>query len=158
MQQCHFIGLILCCCLHCRLAPPQDSPEFLEYDENSIKAWAYFSQGLQDEQMQNWKSAAVHFEKAATLSPRSPRAYTHLAWSLLHLDMGKDALAALELAENDAAPDDYLLYFDLGNVYRAAGRYQAARRCYRKSLEIFPHFEQGDRALSDLLAEMKRKE
>lgn len=122
----------------------------IPYEENSIKAWAYFHQGLQDEQEQRWQSAALHYDKASSLMPRESCIYAHLAWTLLHLDLKRQALNVLALATQYASQEDYLIYFDIGNVYRAARQFSDAKQYYQRALEIFPEFQKANQAMESI--------
>lgn len=133
--------------------------QFLEdCREKSIKAWSYFYQGLEDERRRDWQAAAKHFGKAATLSPKSSRIYIHLSWSLLHFNEYSTVQEIMQLAEKYAPPNDYLLHFDMGNVYRFLGDDVAAARCYRKTLEIFPKFTKAREALEIMAKKSESRE
>ena len=123
-----------------------------------IASLADFAQGLACEQHGQWQAAANCFERAALRAPNSPRVYLHWAWSLRVLGSHSAARGLLKQAERFATPGDYLLYYDAGIVYETMENYDEARRCYEKSLAIFPQFFKGTQALIALLhREMTKK-
>ena len=107
------------------------------------------------EQEQNWALAAESFYRAATLESKSGRIYAHLAKNLLFLGLLERSMEMLQKAEQWMGEKDYMLFFDIGTVYHLARRYRDAKRFYLKSLDVFPGFQKGAHALSNLPDEHK---
>jgi Flp pilus assembly protein TadD len=88
----------------------------------------------------DFASAAPAFQRAIELEPR-PSTYSNLG--LMHYYLG-DFDAAIE-AHHEAtniAPDDYLIWSNLGDAYWAADKTDDSRRAFEKALTLAqPHFD-----------------
>ena len=115
-----------------------------------INSFSYFYQGIFLEKSGKWNKAVESFQKAKNFDSKSARIYKHLAKCFANLNSKEIAVINLKKSEKYADKKDYLIYYDIGTIYHELGFIMEAKRCYKKSLNIFPNFKKCYVALASL--------
>lgn len=102
-------------------------------------SYHYIEMGLLYLDMDRYKEAFTHFEKAFLLDPESLYAYNNAGNCCLSLKEPQKAIPffkkAISLMKNEITP---LPYNNLAKCYRMLKWQEEAEACYRKNMELFP--------------------
>lgn len=134
----------------CSFKHKGDYGEVVPAGEPTISIQAEFMQGLNLEYSLNWREAAIHFDRSMRWNADAPRPHIHLARCLLFLQDIDEGIYHLQWAEKLAKKNDYVIWFDMGELYHILKMKENARVCYEKSITIYPLFQKAALALVQL--------
>lgn len=110
--------------------------QVLSAEPNNIDALHLF--GILQQQLKDYDSAILHFNKAMSLNAKIPQLHHNLGFAYKEKGDYHNAIACYEkaLALN---PNYAAVYEKLGNVYITIGEYQLAIDHYQQSLQLNPN-------------------
>ncbi len=109
---------------------------------NNALGWFYAERGIK------LAEARRLAEKALAVEPRNPYFMDTLGW--IHFRLGENQRALDKLRRAAAMTDDSTIHEHVGDVYKAIGQQDKARRYWLRALEIDPDRESVRRKLDDI--------
>lgn len=101
--------------------------------------WAtYYTAGIANERIKNWKKAEKYFRKALELQPDQPLVLNYLGYS--YVEMGEHLDEALQMIKTAVKkrPRDGYITDSLGWAYFKLGRYEDAVKPMERAVELLP--------------------
>jgi tetratricopeptide (TPR) repeat protein len=119
------------------------------------KARLLFSEGLAHHQAGRLDDASLRYREILKIIPRQANALHMLGLAEFHKNNFSEAVALISQAK-ELSPENYLIYFNLGNALRACGRIEEASNAYRKAVLIQPSNLEALKNLGNTYKELNR--
>ena len=99
--------------------------------------------------IKNYSLAIKFYTKVKELEPNFPDVYLNLAICYQNINAYELAVKNLEI-QKIKTPDNYLVYYNLGNLLREIGNIKESENYYFKALELNPYHSQSYRMLTGI--------
>ena len=117
------------------LSKRSSTKQIKKFDKSNF----YFEKGLAKEEIGDYKSAIIEYDKAITINPNDPDFYYFRGWAKARREVRdlKGAISDLEKL-NLIEPNQINNILDLATIYAKAGKYRDAVDLTDKAIKIFP--------------------
>jgi tetratricopeptide (TPR) repeat protein len=123
--------------------------------KNAEKARMLFSEGLAHHQAGRLDDASLHYRQILQIIPRQANALHMLGLTEFQKNNFPEAVTLISQAR-ELSPENYLIYFNLGNALRACGRIEEASNAYSKAALIQPSNLEALKNLGNTYKELNR--
>ena len=123
--------------------------------KNAEKARMLFSEGLEYHQAGRLDDASLRYREILKIIPRQANALHMLGLTEFQKNNFPEAVTLISQAE-ELSPENYLIYFNLGNALRACGRIEEASNAYSKAVRIQPSNLEALKNLGNTYKELNR--